>query len=159
MNPVTLYLVCDKSGSMAEAGKPFIVRTAVMTIAALVRLGYADVKTVLCGWSDAACEVCEWEVGDEYPISLLDCDGRSNVGALVEFFESRPEGRILILSDGFWTRKDQMTLSKWRETFSEGALRIVRVGADSNPRLKGAHVYLVEDLLAAVEDWLGGGRE
>ena len=37
---MTLHLVCDASGSMVENGKPYITRTAVLTVAQLARLGY-----------------------------------------------------------------------------------------------------------------------
>ncbi len=34
------------------------------------------------------------------------------------------------------------------------ALRIVKVGADANPKLGGGDVFEVEDFFAAMEGWL-----
>ena len=51
---MTLHLVCDLSGSMGEDGRPFLMRTAVTTIAQWVGLGYGAAQIKLCAWASEA---------------------------------------------------------------------------------------------------------
>ena len=154
---MTLYLVCDISGSMGDDGRPFIVRTAVMTIAQWARLGYGLAQIKLCAWASQATLLSDWNVQQEYPAQLLACKGASNWNALVQMFENNPGGRILLLSDGFWSRDEARIFKQWKDRLPPDTLRIVRTGPDASPQLKGADVFSAEDLFAALDDWLEGG--
>jgi hypothetical protein len=139
---MTLYLVCDISGSMGDGGKPFIMRTAVMTVAQWVRLGYGYAEIRLCAWASEAHHFLDWSAKKEYPAELLVCGGNSNGNALIQLFGEKPDGKVLLFSDGFWARD---------------TLRIVKIGADANPQLKGVDVFLAEDLFTVLDGWLEEG--
>lgn len=154
---MTLYLVCDISGSMGEDGKPFIMRTAVMTIAQWLRLGYGSAQLKLCAWAAQATLLTDWDARQEYPADLLACEGASNWMALVQLLGEKPDGKILLLSDGFWSHKETRMFKQWKEALPPNSLRIVKTGLDANPQLKGADVFATEDLFAALDGWLEGG--
>lgn len=154
---MTLHLVCDISGSMGDDGRPFIMRTAVMTIAQWVRLGYGLAQIKLYAWGLQATLLSNWNVQQEYPAELLACNGTSNWKALVQMFGDKPDGRILLLSDGFWSRNEARIFKQWKDCLPPDTLRIVRTGPDASPQLKGSDVFTAEDLLAALDGWLKGG--
>lgn len=148
-----LWLVCDVSGSMVEAGKRLIVCGLVREIEQFVRLEYGGDRDIeLIAWSDEAARV-EWSVNDEVPTALLECHGSSDARALVRFLEVSvdEDDRVAVMTDGFWTEGSRTAIDRWRE---KGRLRFFTIGADANPRLKGADVFKVEDFFAAMNGWL-----
>lgn len=153
---MTLYLVCDISGSMGEDGKPFAMRTAVMTIAQWLRLGYGNAQIKLCAWASQATLQPDWDARQEYPVDLLACKGTSNWKALVQFFGEKPDGKILLLSDGFWSNNEAKVFKQWKDRLPTDTLRIVKTGPDASPQLKGVGVFAAEDLFAALDGWLEG---
>lgn len=154
---MTLYLVCDISGSMGEDGKSFIMRTAVMTIAQWLQFGYGSAQIKLCAWASHTTLLTDWDARQEYPAHLLSCEGTSNWKALVQLLGEKPDGRILLLSDGFWSRTEARMFRQWKDSLPANTLRIVKTGADASPQLKGADVFSSEDLFAALDGWLEGG--
>jgi hypothetical protein len=153
---VTLHLVCDISGSMRDGGKPFIVRTLVMSVAQWVRLGYGRAEIGLCAWASEARRIPDWNIGDEFPAELLVCRGKTDAAALIRLLGDKPEGKVLLLTDGFWSRDDAKALERWKEACPPDTLRIVKIGADADPQLRGTDVFLAEDLFAALDGWLEG---
>jgi hypothetical protein len=151
---MTLYLVCDISGSMGDGGKQFIMRTAVMAVAQWVRLGYGSAEIRLCAWASEARHLLDWSAKKEYPAELLACGGTSNGGALIQLLGEKPDGKVLLFSDGFWSRDDAKILKQWEECLLPDTLRIVKVGTDANPQLKGPDVFVAEDLFAVLDGWL-----
>lgn len=154
---MTLYLVCDISGSMGDGGKPFIMRTTVMTVAQWVRLGYGRAEIKLCAWASEARHVQDWSVKDEYPAGMFACGGTSNVSALIKLLGEKPDGKVLLLTDGFWSRDEVKILKRWKECLLPETLRIIKIGTDANPLLKGPDVFAAEDLFAALYCWLQKG--
>lgn len=154
---MTLYLVCDISGSMGDGGKPFIMRTAVMAIAQWTRFGYGLAEIRLCAWASEARYLLDWSAKEGYPAALLFCGGTQNGEALIQLLGEKPDGKILLFSDGFWSPKDAKILKKWRECVQPDTLRIVKVGTDANPQLKGPDVFVAEDLFAVLDGWLEDG--
>jgi hypothetical protein len=154
---MTLYLVCDISGSMGDGGKPFTMRTAVMAVAQWVRLGYAHAEIRLCGWASETRHFLDWSPKDEFPAELLSCGGPSNGEALIRWLGEKPEGKVLLLTDGFWTRDEARVLKHWMEGLPPDTLRVIKIGADANPQLKGPNMFAPEDLFVALDDWLEGG--
>jgi predicted metal-dependent peptidase len=154
---MTLYLVCDISGSMGDGGKHFIMRTAVMAVAQWVRLEYGRAEISLCAWASEARRVLNWSVNDEYPEGMLTCGGTSNVAALIQLLGEKPDGKVLLLTDGFWSRDDAKILKKWKECLLPETLRIIKIGADANPQIKGSDVFTAEELFAALDCWLQKG--
>ena len=64
------------------------------------------------------------------------------------------DDQFLILTDGFWPDESRDAIKRWKEEIAPDALRIVKVGADANPKLKGGDVFEVEDFFSAMEGWL-----
>lgn len=154
---MTLHLVCDISGSMGLEGKPFIMRNAVMAVAQWSRLGYARTEIRLCGWASGIRQFLEWGTNDEFPADLLNCGGLSNGEALIQWLGEKSAGKVLLLTDGYWTSNGAKTLKHWMKYLPPDSHRIIKIGADANPQLNGPNVFAVEDLFIAVDDWLEEG--
>lgn len=160
---MTLHLVCDISGSMSEGGKPFILRTVATTVAQWARFEYGHAAIKLYAWAAEARYWADWRINDEFPSEMLVCEGATNTRALIQLLGSEPDGNILILTDGFWTRDDAKALSHWQQGLPPDTLRVVQIGADANPHLfkelKGAKVFAAEEALAVLDGWLPTGEE
>jgi len=154
---MNLQLVCDVSGSMGEGGKIFAMRTAVMFVARWVRFGYSRTEISLCGWSSGTRHFPDWSTTDEFPTDLLSCSGSSNERALIQWLRDKPEGKILLLTDGIWPRNGAKVLKQWMESLPSDSVRVIKIGADANPQLKGPNVFAAEDLFAALDGWLERG--
>ncbi len=153
---MTLHLVCDISGSMSDGGKPFIMRTLATTIAQWAWIGTGQTEITLWAWSSEARCISGWSNKSEFPPELLSCRGSANSAALIQLLGDEPGGKVLLLTDGFWSRDDAKTLKQWKDCLPSDTLRIIKIGADANPQLKGMDVFLAEDLFAAFDDWLEG---
>jgi hypothetical protein len=135
---------------MVENGKPYITRTAVLTVAQLARLGYLSTDVKLYRWGDQVEQEAAWTVEDEFPIAPDSYRGRANTQAINT--TAIPDGdHLLIFTDGSLPLRDLKTLEAWRSAQPDGSVRIVKVGADANPRLSGAHVFDAEEILLAVD--------
>ena len=153
-----LHLVCDISGSMSDGGKSFTVRTVVMAVAQWVRLGYARTEIRLYGWASEMRDFQDWSTKDEFPAELLSCSGASNGQALMQWLGKTPDGKVLVLTDGFWNRDDARALKRWKACLPSDTLRFIKISVDSHPQLKGADVFASEELFAALDGWLEGGE-
>ena len=153
-----LHLICDISGSMGEGGKPFVLRTLATTVAQWVRLEYGHAAIKLCAWAAEARHWADWNITDEFPADMLVCKGAANGMALIHLLGSESDGKVLILTDGFWTRDDAKALNRWQEGLPPDTLRIIQIGADANPHLskelKGAKVFVAEEVFAVLDGWL-----
>ena len=151
-----IYLAWDRSGSMAECGKRWIASGVARAIEQYLRLGYANAELRLVVWSSEA-RIVDWEPDQEFPQGLLISGGTTSVQGLISLLGPNPEGRVLIITDGFWSPRDQKVLKRWRESLEPSRVRFIRVGADANPHLKGKEVFAAEDLFAALDGWLQEG--
>ena len=152
---MALWLVCDASGSMIEGGKRLILRGLLRQIEQYYRLGYAPrTQLKLVAWNDAAVNV-PWQPGDEVPSDVLTCRGTAEASALISTLSaSAVDDRYVIITDGFWADDARQELKRWRESRAEDSLRVIKTGADANPKLTGPEVFEAEDLFAALEGWL-----
>ena len=91
---------------------------------------------------------------DDYPEHMLVCRGTSSVTALTRLLGDSPDGKILLLTDGFWPSTEARHLKQWRARLPYDSVRVIKIGADANPQLKGPDVFLTEDLFAALDEWL-----
>lgn len=151
-----LYLVCDTSGSMAEWGKPLIVRGVVRAIEQYLHLGYGRADLRLVAWADVATAV-EWQPNNEVPSEVLVCGGETDVDVLIAHIAEQPAGKVVLLTDGFWSRSDEKALKRWKDGLPPSSLRLIKIGADSNPQLKGNDVFPAGGLFSALDGWLEGG--
>lgn len=151
----TLWLVCDASGSMLEGGKRLIARGLVREVEQYIRLGYGaktDIKLVV--WNSYAKSVT-WVPRDEVPLDLFDCKHSADGDALVQLLADPADDRVLLLTDGFWSDDSRSAIKRWKAKLQQDAVRIIKVGADANPKLKGSDVFGAEDFFAAMDGWLG----
>ncbi len=151
-----LYLICDKSGSMSEGGKHLIPRVVARATEQYIRLGYGCADLKLVAWGNEA-RVVEWIPDKEFPPEMLVCENAANSQALTTLLGEQPDGKVLLVTDGFWSQNDAKVLKRWKEKLQQDTLRIIKVGADANPQLKGKDVFSAEDLFAALDGWVEGG--
>lgn len=151
----TLWLICDVSGSMLEAGKRLVVRGLVRQVEQYVRLGYAaETDLKLVAWHTDA-TVIPWAPGDEVPPHVFECRGSADGAALLRLFSgSRPGNTFVLFTDGFWSENSRIAIKQWKAELEPNALRVIKIGADANPKLKGADVFDSEAFFAAFDGWL-----
>lgn len=150
-----VYIIVDVSGSMSEGGKHLIVRGVTRAMEQYSRLGFEQADFKLVAWSKEARAV-EWIPDKEFPSEMLVCKNAANAEALIAFLGDRPDGKVLLITDGFWSQNDSKALKRWKKSLQQNTLRIFKIGADANPQLKGADVFAAEDLFAALDGWLEG---
>lgn len=151
-----IHLVWDTSGSMVEWGKILNARGVARAIEQYLRLGYGSADLKLVAWCNET-RVFDWHPDQEFPPELLVPGTAANAKALVTFFGTEPSGKILLLTDGFWAWEDARELKRWKQSLQQHTLRIIKIGADANPQLKGDDVFSAEDIFAALDGWLEGG--
>ena len=152
---MTLYLICDISGSMSEGGKCLITRGVTLAIEQYFRFGYGKEEIKLIAWSNEA-RIVEWVSGNEYPEEMLDCKGTANAGALIELLGEQIDGKALFLTDGLWKRDDEAALKRWKRKLIPDSLRVIRIGADAKTYIKEFVTFSAEDLFVALDGWLEG---
>ena len=156
---MTLHLVCDISGSMKEGGKHFIMRTLVTTVAQWVLYGYGRTEITLWAWGSEARRIPDWGTKSEFPEQLLSCAGIVNGSSLIQSIGGNHDGKILLFTDGFWSRDDARALNRWRDNLPSNMLRIIKIGADANPQLKGPDLFSSDELFSALDGWLQEDEE
>lgn len=152
-DPIILLLVCDISGSMAEGGKCMLMRGIVRAVEQYVRFGYAVARIKLVAWNDTAI-VVDWDPDTEFPEFLLQCHGSAAAVPLCELIDSQPADKVLLLTDGFWPIEDARSLKRWKRSLPPDTLRIVKIGGDANPLLKGDDVFASDEVFLALDGWL-----
>lgn len=150
---MTLHLICDVSGSMSEGGKPFIMRTLVTSIAQWILYDYVHAKVNLWAWGAEVQRIPGWSPGCEFPVEFFSCAGTTNSSSLIQSLGSTFEGKVLLLTDGFWPPDDKRILKRWKNSLPSDTLRIIKIGADADPQLKGSEIFSPDDLFAALDGW------
>jgi hypothetical protein len=141
---------------MAESGQQLIARGVARAIEQYLRLGYGCADLKLVAWGTEA-NVVEWQSDQEFPPEMLASKGAANAKALIVHLEKQPDGKVMLITDGFWSQADAKALKRWKESLPRDTIRVIRVGADANPQLKGEDVFAAEELFAALDGWLQGG--
>ncbi len=150
---VNLFLVCDISGSMIENGKNMLTRGIVREVEQYVRLECRNVMPKLVLWNSSS-TITEWGADDELPDSFYDCHGNVNATSLRDLLKVPDRGKILILTDGWWPKEEVFVMKKWKSMLPEDTLRIIKIGSDANPLLKGADVFSTDTFFCALDNWL-----
>jgi len=148
-----IYLVLDTSGSMGEYGKLLIARGLARAVEQYLRFGYGQAEVKLIAWNKNT-RIVDWSPDEEFPVELLASSDSAHVKPLATLLETQPAGKVLLLTDGFWSREDEKELKCWKQSLPPNTIRIIKIGTDSNPRLKGNDVFVAEDLFAALDGWL-----
>lgn len=156
---MTLHLVCDISGSMSDDGKPFIMRTLVTTVTQWVLYGYGRTEIALWAWGTVARRVPDWSTSNEFPEELLSCSGSASCLSLIQSLGDKPDGKILLFTDGFWSRDDARALKRWKDDLPSNMIRIIKIGADANPQLKGPELFSSDELFYALDGWFQEDEE
>jgi hypothetical protein len=149
----TFYIVCDTSGSMAENGKRMLIRSIARTIEQYIRLGYGSGILKLVFWNETA-SLIEWNPDDDFSESIFECHGSTNADALCAFFDSAPEGRIIVLTDGCWSGENATVLKRWRRKLPPDMLRIIKIGSEAGSFSKREDVFSPDEILPMLDGWL-----
>lgn len=149
----TLYIVCDISGSLAENGKRMLLRGIARTIEQYIRFGYGAGVLKLVLWNSTA-SVAEWNPDDEFPEQLLKCYGPNNAENLCALLDSAPEGKIILLTDGYWTKDDTAVLKRWERKLPSDTLRIIKIGGETSPLWRKKNVFSPEEVFSMLDGWL-----
>jgi hypothetical protein len=155
-NKFTLWIICDTSGSMSEGGKNLLVRGMARVSEQYCRLGYGCANLKLVAWNKDAL-VVDWVPDEEYPQEMLLSEGPTSVDALVTLCQEQTDSKFLLITDGFLTLDDTRKFKRWRSDLPREALRVIKLGGDANPHLKGPDVFDAEEIFAALDGWLEGG--
>jgi hypothetical protein len=142
---------------MSDGAKPFIMRTLVTTVAQWALYGYGRAEITLWAWGSEARRIPDWGTRSEFPVELLSCAGSANSSSLIQTLGNKPDGKVLLFTDGFWSRDDAMALKRWKDGLPSNTLRIIKIGADANAQLKGTDFFSSEELFAALDGWMEGG--
>ncbi len=148
-----LFLVCDTSGSMNENGKCMLMRGIARSVEQFIRLGHGRADLQLVFWNASVIKP-DWNPDDDFPEQMLNCSGSAELASLIEALGEEPQGKILVLSDGWWGEDDMTRLKKWKRKLPKETLRIMRIGSDANPLLKGDDVFSPDDFFDALDGWL-----
>ena len=154
---MTLYLLCDISGSMMEGGKFFTMRTVAMTVAQWVRFEEVQTQILLYCWNSEMIAYENWTELDELPFDSASCHGNAEVKTLIQVLGKKPDGKVLILTDGFLSQSGAKDLKRWKDALPSEAVRFIKIGADAHSQLQGSDVYPAEEIFAALDGWLEGG--
>ena len=157
-NQQKLFIVCDASASMTEGGKLLLMRGIVCTIEQSVRFGYADVKIKLVKLNTAS-EIIEWNPDDEYPGELLDCEGNVDITSLSKLLGSKPDGKILVLTDCCWSKEDNDRLRLWKSKLPPNTIRIIKIGDDYTQLRKSDDIFPSDEIFLALDNWLPAAND
>lgn len=147
-----VYVICDMSGSMAEDGQRFIVRNLTRTVDQYFRLHDSIPELFVVHWSSDV-DVAKWNPGQDFPEKMLVCSGKTPGEALVGKLSEIADGYFILITDGYWTHETGKEIATWSRALPDGHFRILTVGVDANPQLKGPDVFRGEDVLAALDNW------
>jgi hypothetical protein len=149
----SLWVVCDVSGSMKEAGKAYIVRGLIYQVAHWFQFEYANGYQVKLMTMGRQARLLDWDFGEEVPEEILNCAGELGDDLPVLLGQLSGDDRILLVSDGYWPEATRSAIRRWRSGVNSETLRAIRVGADSNPAWTGSDVYVPEDFIELMTEW------
>lgn len=148
-----LNIIVDTSGSMAESGKRLIARSVIRQIEQYICFGYSNIQLRLFSGNDKI-EPVEWNPKDEYPEVLFSCSGSLDLDALTNFIKPE-EVLYLIVSDCSWLGRSMRKFLRGVDELPDDTVRIIKVGAEYSPVIKNIKVFESEDVLLALEGWIG----
>lgn len=152
-----LWVVCDTSGSMSEAGKPAVLRSLLSFICLACELDYEDVFPTIS-------KIILWNEKPALLASIpnatdLRFSGRPDMDALLTMLKasvlSDSNVSILFLTDGQWSQDYLQAFQKWFRTQPRVNLVFVAVGYDANLRqlkkIVGSDAaFTAEEIVAAL---------
>jgi hypothetical protein len=149
-----VWLICDISGSMVEAGKRFQARSMIREIEQLSRFGYIpDVDIRLATWGQEVIP-CTWGTDEEVPDQVLNCREASEMVSLAGFITERQDDRHIILSDCHWSLDSEDASIAAKLVSESESVRIIGLGADANMKVMNRAVIPCEESIVFIEEWL-----
>ncbi len=130
-----------------------LTRGIARAVEQYIRLGYGSANITLVLWNDKA-DVVEWNPDEEFPESLFNCYGSLNLAELYNTLGSKPDGKILILTDGSWSQEDIHFLRKWKRETPTDTIRVIKIGAETNRLWKKGELFSTEDFFSVFDSWL-----
>ena len=152
-NQQKLFIVCDASASMTEGGKSLLMRGIVRTVEQYVRFGYADAEIKLVRLNSSS-EILEWNPDDEFPNELLDGEGSVDIASLSSLLGTKLDGKILLLTDGCWSKKNIDQMRHWKYTIPPKTVRIIKIGHDNTQLLSNDELFSTDDIFTVFDNWL-----
>lgn len=150
----SVWLICDVSGSMVEAGKRFQARGLIRGIEQLVRFGYVShVDLHVAAWGTEVLP-CPWSADEEVPEQLLACKEDTDVGALARFIGENKDDKHIIFSDCHWKLDSEEATNAASAIWEMDSVRIIALGADANLTWKNCVVVPSDESLVLIEEWL-----
>ena len=147
-----VYLICDMSGSMIEDGRRFVVRNIARTVDQYYRLRAESPELFVAHWSSKV-SIKRWNPGQDFPEEMLECSGEASGDDLVKELSGIADGYFMLITDGYWSNETRRKIAAWSRSLPNGHLRLLMVGVDANPKLKGPSVFRGEDVLMALDSW------
>ncbi|MBE8127762.1 hypothetical protein [Photobacterium damselae] len=118
-----LYCIIDRSGSMAEYGKPMLMVNLLRYIRQFTN--QRNINTSYFSWQEDISEI-NWS--EDQDVELPNVGKSADIDAVCSLAKSYPEATLVILSDGYFELK-----SEQRHLLTQlDNLYIVSVGGDAN---------------------------
>lgn len=152
-NRSKLYIVLDASASMTEGGKIMLMRGIARAVEQYVRFGIADVEIKLISLNSGI-KFIEWNPDDEFPDEFFECDGSASFAALPDFLNLASDEKVLLLTDGCWSKEDIESFRLWKSKLPPDTVRLVKIGADYTQLLDSDGVFSTDEFFVALDNWL-----
>lgn len=123
MSSSKLYCIIDRSGSMAEYGKPMLMVNLLRYIRQFTK--QHNISTSYFSWKKDISEI-NWS--EDVDVELPIAEERTDIDVVCSLAKSYPDTKLLILSDGYFELN-----SEQRHLLTQlDNLYIVGVGGDAN---------------------------
>lgn len=150
----SVWLICDVSGSMVEAGKRFQARGLIREIEQLVRFGYVShVDLQVAAWGTEVLPF-PWSVDEEVPEQILACKEGTDLRALERFIEKNKDDKHIIFSDCHWRLDSAEATNTASAIWEKDSVRVIALGADANLTWKNCVAVPADESLVLIEEWL-----
>ncbi len=156
-NSSKLYIVLDASASMTEGGKIMLMRGIARAVEQYVRLGYAAVEIKLISLNSGI-KFIEWNPDEEFPDEFFECEGTTSFAALPDFLDLTSNEKVLLLTDGCWSKENIERLRLWKSKLPPDTVRLVKIGADYTQLLESDGVFSTDEFFLALDNWLPGAN-
>lgn len=130
-----------------------LTRGIARAVEQYIRLGYGSADITLVLWNDNVA-VVEWNPDEEFPEALFNCNGSLKLAELYNKLGSKPDGKVLIITDGSWSQEDIHFFRKWKREAPTGAIRIIKIGSETNRLWKKDELFSADDFFSVFDSWL-----
>ena len=140
MSSIELHCIIDRSGSMAEYGKPMLLVNLLRYIRQISH--QHGINSRYLSWGLQLTEI-NWPV--EMDVELPSAEGSGDIAALEAWGQSHPQATLLVLTDGYF----EINVEHRQQLALLDNLHLIAVGGDADlARLNtlSEHSYRAEQL-------------